>query len=365
MLEELTGRTTEMIGSLKRLVEAESYSQDLPGIAHCAGVVEEIGLSLLGAQPERVSIDGRVHLRWTFGEPRVLILGHFDTVWPPGTIQRLPFSVEGDVARGPGTFDMKAGIVQALYAVAALEERDGVGILLTSDEEIGSITSRELIESSARASQAVLVLEPSKSGSLKTARAGVAVYEVTAHGRAAHVGLDPDKGINALTELAHHVLAIAELSDATEATTVIPTLARAGSSSNTFPAEASMTVDVRAFSDGEFARVDRALSDLAPKVPMARVTVTGGLNRPPFPRSASEDLFVAATKIAAELGFGDLGEARVAGGSDGNFTAGVGRPTLDGLGPVGNGAHADHEHIWIPAMPERAALVARLIEQLR
>lgn len=354
-----------MFADLDALVSCESPSDDRAATERCGQVLTDLTQRMLGAKPKRVEVDGWVHLLWTFGTPRILLLGHLDTVWPLGTLARWPLSVDGDVATGPGAFDMKAGLVQGLYALTTLDDLDGIAILVTADEELGSPTSRPLIEDTARGLDAILVLEPSMDGALKTGRKGVSSYRLTVHGRASHAGLDPHKGANALTELAHQVLAITELADAGEDTTVTPTLAAAGTAMNVVPARASVDVDVRVASIAEQERVDRDMRALPGIVEGTTLELSGGPNRPPLEPSTSTELFARARRLAGELGIGDITGAEVGGASDGNFTAGLGVPTLDGLGAVGDGAHAEGEHIVVSALPERAALVAALIEDLR
>ena len=371
LLAHLRTRTPAMVEALAALVAVESPSTDPSDCGPCADVLAGIGERALGAAPERLEVDGRSHLRWRFGDaPRVLILGHFDTVWPLGTIDRWPFEIDGDRATGPGSFDMKGGLVQGLEALRALGELGelgelgGVELLYTSDEEVGSPTSRGFIEASAREAVAALVLEPAIDGALKTGRKGVSTYVLEIAGRAAHAGLEPEKGINALVELAHQALAIAALNTPAIGTTVTPTVASAGTMVNVVPAAARLEVDVRATSPEEQLRVDDALRALVPSLPGARLTLVGAPNRPPFPVSASRDLFAIAVRLGSELGLGELGGVEVGGGSDGNFTANVGTPTLDGLGPVGAGAHAEGEHVMVDSMAERAALVAALVSEL-
>jgi glutamate carboxypeptidase len=366
-LEALRARGQEMVEALAALVEIESPSSDPESLEACARRVAELGRSLLGEEPERLEMGGLVHLRWRHGAPtRVLLLGHFDTVWPLGTTATWPFSVKDGVATGPGAFDMKAGLVQGLYALASLDRLSGVTLLLTADEEVGSHTSRALIEDEARGALAALVLEPSAgpAGALKVARKGGAVYEVEVRGRAAHAGLEPEKGANALVELAHQVLALERLARPELGTTVTPTVASAGTTQNTVPAGARFRVDVRAFSVEEQRRVDRELRLLEPVVPGASLVVHGEPNRPPLPSSASAELFALAAELAERLGLAPLESASVGGGSDGNLTAGIGVRTLDGLGAVGGNAHALGEHVVLAAMPERAALVAEMVSDI-
>jgi glutamate carboxypeptidase len=364
LLAALQARTTEMLGHLDRLVTTESPSNDRVALARCAEVVAAAARRLVGPA-DVIEVDGYRHVRWSQGRPRVLLLGHYDTVWPLGTTDAWPFTLDGDRATGPGVFDMKAGIVQGLYALAALDDRDGVELLITGDEEIGGKSSRALIEDAARRVDAVLVLEPSSDGALKVVRKGGSLYRISVHGRAAHAGLEPEKGVNAVVELAHQILAIERLARTALGTSVTPSLVTGGTATNTVPARASVDVDVRAATQEEQERVDREIRTLAPVTRAADLLVEGGIDRPPLPSSASAELFQRARRIATDLGFAALAGAEVGGGSDGNFTAALGTPTLDGLGAVGGGAHAEGEWIAVDEMAPRAALVARLVDDLR
>lgn len=368
VVEALRKKTPEMLHQLSRLVNAESGSSDLRGIRLCAGIIEGIGTELTGKAPQRVETDGRVHLLWRFGAdklpPSVVLIGHFDTVWPHGTLERWPFNVDGETATGPGAFDMKSGIVQMFHAVSEAGVPDGVACLLTSDEELGSQTSRSLIEQVARGASAALVLEPSVDGALKVARKGTSMYEIAVEGRAAHAGLEPEKGANATVELAHQILAITAMGKPEVGTTVTPTVASAGTTTNTVPANALLHVDVRAETQAEQARIDGEIRALQATINGTRVLVAGGPNRPPFATDASESLFEKAQNIANAYGLGPLRGEAVGGGSDGNFTAGIGVPTLDGLGAVGGKAHAEGEWVHVPSMAERAALLAALLREL-
>ncbi|WP_230487220.1 M20/M25/M40 family metallo-hydrolase [Nocardioides anomalus] len=353
-----------LLDDIRLLVECESPSADLDAVARSADVVAGVGAARMGVEPERIVLDGRTHLRWRLGSgpSRVLLLGHHDTVWPLGTLERRPYAVEGGVLRGPGCFDMLAGVAMAFAAAAGL---DGVTVLVTGDEELGSPSSRGLVEDEARLAEAVLVLEASADGgALKTERKGVSLYDVRATGRAAHAGLEPERGVNASVELAHQVLAVARLGDASAGTTVTPTAGRSGSTSNTVPAGGSFSVDVRVRTVAEQERVDRALRALAPVLPGAEVEVFGGPNRPPLEATASAALFALAQAVADRLGLPAPSAASVGGASDGNLTAGVGTPTLDGLGAVGGGAHAEDEHVLVDALPGRTALLRGLLEEL-
>jgi glutamate carboxypeptidase len=286
-------------------------------------------------------------------------------VWPLGTLERLPAAVHAGVLRGPGCFDMKAGVVVGMHAIAGLSDPGGVCLLVTGDEEPGSPTSRVLIEDMARTVRAALVLEASgPDGALKLERKGVSRYQVMVRGRAAHAGLDPERGVNASVEVAHQILALEALADPVAGTTVTPTRLEAGTTVNTVPAEAGIAVDVRVSWVEEQQRVDRAVRALMPVLAGARLEITGGPNRPPLTTSASKALFQRASRIAAEHGLGPLTGVSVGGASDGNFTAGVGTPTLDGLGAVGGGAHADDEHVVLAELVPRVRLLTALLADL-
>ncbi|MBK5994170.1 MULTISPECIES: M20 family metallopeptidase [Streptomyces] len=381
-----------MLADLEALVRCESYSADHAALARSAEAVGALGARLLGTAPESIVIDGVTHLRWVFGTPRVLLVGHHDTVWPTGSLEARPWSVTAGIARGPGVLDMKAGLVQMFHALASLRTLDGVCVLVNGDEEIGSPTSRALIEEAARGSAAAFVLEASgdRDGALKTARKGSSRYEVTVHGRAAHAGLDPEKGVNAAVEAAHQVLAIAGIGAAvaegagstgvpggTGATgvagdsaatgggagtsTVTPTLLSAGSTPNTVPARARIAVDVRVPTSAAQDHIDTLLRGLTPRTPGARLEIQDIGGRPPMEPGASAELFALASRIARELGQGPLRGIAVGGVSDGNCTAAVGCPTLDGLGAVGAGAHADDEYVEVASMIPRSRLLAELV----
>ncbi|MEU5696192.1 M20 family metallopeptidase [Actinosynnema sp. NPDC020468] len=365
--EEIDPTLPALLADIESLVRCESPSTDHEAVARSAEVVAALGARLLGAEPERIVTEGCTHLRWRFGDgpSRVLLLGHHDTVWPHGSLETHPFSVEDGVLRGPGCFDMKVGVVMALHAAAALDDRSGLSILITGDEEIGSPLSRPLIEDEARGCEAVLVLEASADGgALKTRRKGTSLYRVRVEGRAAHSGLEPEKGINAGVELAHQILALTGLADPERGTSVVPTALSGGTTSNTVPAAAGVAVDVRVWDLAEQERVDREIRAARPVLPGAVVRIEGGVNRPPLDAEASAGLFALASELAERLGLAPLTEAAVGGASDGNFTAGLGVPTLDGLGAVGGGAHADHEHVIVAEVPRRTALLHALTAAL-
>ncbi len=355
-----------MLDAVEALVTIESPTEDLDA---CRAVAQEAVGIFEGWLPEpaRVEIHAdRPVWRWGPARPRVLLLGHLDTVWPIGSLARLPFSNDGSVLRGPGVFDMKAGVVQgwAALALAGLNETSGVGMLLTTDEETGSHASRDLIADAITDAEAVLVLEPSIDAALKTARKGTSWYTLEVEGRAAHAGLDPERGINALLAAAEFAGACTAWAEADAGTTVTPTLLHAGTTANTVPAQASLTLDVRAWSWAEQSRVDHAVRAWRPTVNSAGIFVLGGIDRPAMEESSSGTLFALAQAAAVTLGLPPIEGRSVGGASDGNLTAAAGIPTLDGLGAVGDGAHADHEWASVPAMPERAALLADLLLRL-
>jgi glutamate carboxypeptidase len=362
---ELSAAAPRMRDDLAELVGVESPSADIDALAHCADVVAALGARCTGRAPERIVVGDRPHLRWRFGAgpARVVLIGHYDTVWPRGTLARWPFAVDGERATGPGVVDMKGGLVvlfHALQALAARDGLDGVAVVVNADEEIGSPTSTALIEDTARGVAGALVLEGSSEGRLKIARKGIAHYSVRITGRASHAGNAPHRGINAGVELAHQVLRIAALGNPQRDTTVTPTDAAAGTTSNTVPAAARVSVDVRSFDPLELRRVDEALRGLEPVLPGAVVDVDLGPARPAMPESASTQLFALAQRLSERLGAPvPVGEA-VGGGSDGNLTAGIGVRTLDGLGAVGGNAHAEGEWIELSSLPDRAALVSLL-----
>lgn len=303
-------------------------------------------------------------------QKHLLLVGHLDTVWPIGTLAERPFRVEQDRAFGPGIFDMKAGVMLAAFAMRAIKElglelKRPVTILMTCDEETGSHFSREIIEDEAKRAHAALVLEPPiPGGTIKTARKGVGEFELIIHGKPSHAGNDLRSGVSAITELAHQVLAINKLNDFERGTTVNVGVARGGVLSNVVAAEAHAYIDMRFQIVEEGERIAQTLSRLEPVLEGARLEVRGGINRPPLVRTAQTgELFEAARRLAAQIGF-DLKEGSVGGGSDGNFIAALGVPVLDGLGVDGAGAHAEHEHIIISDIPRRAALLARLVENI-
>ncbi|MEH1101398.1 M20/M25/M40 family metallo-hydrolase [Micromonospora sp. CPCC 205561] len=356
-------RSAVLTARLRRLVTCESPPGAASELAACADLLEAWGNAALGRPARRVLLDGLPHLLWPAADQRVLLLGHYDTVWPAGTIGHWPFSITGSTATGPGVCDMKAGIVQMLAALELLPDTSRVGLLLTCDEETGSTASRPLIEEQARRSGAVLVGEPStEGGDLKVARKGGSVYRITVRGRAAHAGVEPHRGVNAGVELAHQVLAVQAL--AAGETSVTPTALSAGTMTNVVPESAVLCVDVRAWSREELHRVDRLIRKLAPRLPDARLVVGGGINRYPLSADVSTPLLRIAQSVAAELGLPQVRGASAPGASDANFTGALGVPTLDGLGGVGGLPHARGEYVDVARMPERTALLAALVARL-
>jgi glutamate carboxypeptidase len=351
-----------MIEDLRSLVEVESPSLDLGALAASAKAVAAVVERRLGGQAVLVQSDAGTHVRWSGGgEPAVLILGHHDTVFPLGTLERRPFTVDGERATGPGVFDMLGGLVQAIPGLSVLDDRSGVEILVTADEEVGSFASRALIEERALACGAVLVVEgAADGGGLKTERKGCGTFEISIAGRASHAGLEPEAGINALVEAAHQVLEIAALNRPEAGTTVTPTVATAGTASNVVPAAATIAVDVRVTSAAEKERVESAFAALEPRLDGAVITVSGGIGRPPMPEAAAIELFALAQRLLP-----GIEGMKVGGASDGNLTGALGVPTLDGLGAVGGGAHADHEYLLVELMTERARLITGLVEAIR
>jgi glutamate carboxypeptidase len=354
-----------MVDRLSMLVACESPAGSVAHLESCAELLAGWGELILSRPVRRMAGDGLPHLLWPAPDGGILLLGHFDTVWPAGTLSQWPFAVADGRATGPGVCDMKAGIVQMLAALDMLQDASRVGLLLTCDEESGSGTSRALIEEQARRCAAVLVCEPSApDGSLKIARKGGSAYQLMVGGKAAHAGVEPHLGVNATIELAHQVLALPELADAAKGTSVTPTVVQGGTTSNTVPAQASVCVDVRAWTSAELDRVDQAIRSLPGWLPGASLAIGGGLNRYPMPSDVALPLLEVAQAAAVDLGVPPPEGGRAPGASDGNFTGALGIPTLDGLGAVGGGSHARGEYVDVSMMPDRAALLAGLVERL-
>ena len=362
-----------MLATLRRFVTAESPSLEKAAADRCCGVIA-MEWKKCGVRVERLPIKHRGDILRIVHEPgksqvvgQLLVLGHYDTVYATGTLARMPFRLKGGKAYGPATFDMKAGIVQALFALQAIQEskvalRKRLVFLWTSDEEIGSEASRKIFEAEARRSDAVFVLEPSfgPRGLLKTARKGVGQAELIVHGRASHAGLAPQEGINAIHELARQLARIEKWNDFRRGITINAGIIEGGTRTNVIPEHARAVLDLRALRVSDMRGLEERLRDLRPLQSGARLEVTGGFDRPPLERKMSASLFSRAQLLAKQMGLA-LDECTAGGGSDGNFTAALGIPTLDGLGAVGDGAHSSHEHVLINTMPQRAALLAALL----
>ena len=371
-------RRDEIVSTIRELVEIESPSDNKAAVDRIAEAIAHRFSQLGGEVRFHRAQDFGSHLQVNFAgnsaAKPVLLLGHYDTVYPLGTLATMPCRVVNNKLTGPGVLDMKSGIALMLHSLAALQEWHGkdrdrrlprpVTALLVSDEEVGSESSRAITESLAKKAGAVLVLEPSygRHGALKTARKGVGEYLVRVTGKASHAGLDFEKGVNAILELARQIEKISTFTDLKKGLTVNVGIVSGGSRTNVVPAEAAAQVDVRIARIKDAAGIDKKMRSLRPFNRKCKIEITGGINRPPMERTAGvAALYAQSAAIARELGW-QLGEAAVGGGSDGNFTAGLGIPTLDGLGGVGDGAHATHEHILISELPRRAALIAGLIE---
>ena len=355
------GRIDPMLSAIEALVRCESPSEDIEACRNVVALASDIATRVLGTPAQIKEIEGRPVFWWGAQEPQVLILAHLDTVWPIGSYLPL-WDISGDVVRGPGVFDMKAGFVQALFALKGIE--GSVALIATTDEEIGSFSSRELIKDLSSKAQAVLVVESSLDGKVKTGRKGTSMYQIHVHGLASHAGLEPEKGVNATVEMAHIVLKLAELEDSKLGTTVVPTLMHSGNSANTIPDLATLEIDARSFSHDELLRIDAAVKALTPTLAGARIEVTGGLNRPPLQPASTKALYERAEKVAAELGMAPLGCAEVGGASDGNFAAAAGAQVLDGLGAVGGGAHAPSEWLSLKSIEERSNFMHAFIKDL-
>ena len=368
----------QVIATIREFVECESPSDDPASVNRFVDLLAETVKDIARVKTYKGGAARGKHFRCEFllAGPRrkngqILALGHSDTVWPLGTLRSMPFRRAQGRLWGPGVFDMKAGLVFFIFAMRALRERDvrvarKVVLQVNSDEEVGSASSRSLTEEAARASAAVLVLEPSQGldGKLKTARKGVGDYTVTVRGRAAHAGLDFLKGASAIVEMARQVQRIAGFTRLDRGITVSPGLIRGGTRSNVVAEECWVEVDVRAPSSADARYLERQFASLKPFDKRCTIKVTGGMNRPPLERTAGvRALFRKARALAAELGV-NLGESSAGGGSDGNFTAALGVPTLDGLGAVGEGAHAINESILIDRMADRIALLSKLVAAL-
>ena len=355
------GRLEPMLAALEALVRCESPSEDIDACRSVVKLASDIATRVLGVPAQIKEVEGRPVFWWGAENPEVVLLAHLDTVWPIGSYQQI-WEINGDVLRGPGTFDMKAGFIQAIYALKGIE--GSVALVATTDEETGSRTSKALIQELAAQSKAVLVLEASLDCKVKTGRKGTAMYQIKVHGLAAHAGLEPEKGVNATTEIAHAILALAAIENLDYGTTVVPTLLYSGNTTNTVPDLAVLDIDARSFAQSELERVDQAIRSITPIDPRARLEITGGLNRQPLQPSSTKALYERAEKVAASLGMPPLGCAEVGGASDGNFAAAAGAQVLDGLGAIGGGAHAPNEWVQISSLQQRSDFLHVLIKDL-
>ena len=356
-----TGRITPMLQALEALVRCESPSEDLNACRKVVELANEIATKELGTAAEIKEVNGRPVFWWGDKNPKVVLLCHLDTVWPIGSFNPI-WQIEGDVLRGPGTFDMKVGFIQALYALKDIH--GSVALIATTDEEIGSHASRDLIKEVSKSASAVLVLEASLDGKVKTGRKGTAMYVVKAVGLASHAGLEPEKGVNATVEIAAQILKLKSLENSEYGTTVVPTLLKGGTTSNTVPAEATLEIDARSFSQNDLERVDRAIKSLTPETTGAKIEITGGLNRPVLEPASCKELYEIAENVAKSIGMAPLGSAEVGGASDGNFAAAAGARVLDGLGAIGGGAHAANEWASVKAIEERKNFLHAFIKEL-
>lgn len=371
LVRYLENHVNEILLDLESFVKKDSPSMDKTLVDECGTYLQQLFKNHLDVEPE-VFTQTEVgnHLKFTIGhgEKQILILGHFDTVWDKGSLQ---YRVEGNKAYGPGILDMKSGLIQAIWALKAIRElglsvNKKIVFFCNSDEEIGSKHSREFIEQESRKSTYALVAEPAEAhtGALKTARKGVGQFIVKVRGRASHAGNHHAEGISAVEELARQIIVLQGLTNYEKGTTVNVGIINGGNRVNVVPDHAEAHIDVRVSLLDEVDRISECIFGLKPTMKDTTVEVSGGMNRPPMVRTAkTEELFLKACSIASELGF-RLKEASVGGGSDGNFTAAQGIPTLDGLGAEGEGLHAEHEHILIDSLPKRTALFANLLMRL-
>jgi glutamate carboxypeptidase len=373
---------SEMLALLRKMVEIESPSDDKAAVDRMGAFLAEAFERLDGQVTFYPQEAAGNHLKAEFAggasggtsdranAKPVLLLGHFDTVWPMGTLAKMPFRMEDGRAFGPGVYDMKAGITMMIFALRALKEAGAphrpVTILLDTDEEVGSTTGRPIVEATAKECEAVLVLEPSQGpqGHLKTSRKGVGDITVRVLGRASHSGVDFEKGRSAIVELARQLLEIVKFTDLSRGITVNPGVMQGGTRSNVIAAEAWAEVDLRIARAADAAELEKKFAALKPFDPECSIELSGGINRPPMERTeGTVRLFGITQEIAATMGW-KLGESSTGGGSDGNFTSALGIPTLDGLGALGEGAHAANESIVIQELPQRTALLTALIQSV-
>jgi glutamate carboxypeptidase len=350
-----------MLQDLKALVECESPTEDLEACNRVIELAGKISERVTGVKGDLIKEKGRPVFWVGSKSPKVALLAHLDTVWPIGSFTPL-WKIEGDLARGPGCYDMKAGFIQALYAMKELDQNQ-VALIATTDEETGSATSRDLIERVSKGAKAILVLESAIDGKVKVGRKGTSMYTITIHGRAAHAGLEPEKGVNATVEISEIVRKLIALENPALGTSVVPTVLKSGTTTNTVPALATLDVDSRSFSLAEMERVKGAIYSLTTTNPEARIEVSGGINRPPLEKSATEALYLKLENVAKKLGMSEIGSAIVGGASDGNF-AGIHTEVLDGLGAVGSGAHALTENISTKDLEPRTKLLVAFVKEI-
>jgi glutamate carboxypeptidase len=371
LLQYAKENEANILADVERVVKAESPTQDKEAVDRCGQVFQSLFAQYLGLTAEVIPMNTTGnHLRFTYGEgsEQILILGHMDTVWDIG---RLSYRVEGNKAFGPGILDMKSGIVQAIWAVKACKDlgiplSKKVVFLCTSDEETGSLTSRSYIEEEAQKSDVILVVEPpqANTGALKTSRKGVGHFTMTIKGKASHAGNHHEDGISAVEEMAHQILFLQGMTDYSKGTTVNVGIASGGNRTNVVAESALLDIDLRINQLAEAERVSALITQAKPRLEGTSLQISGEVNRPPMERTAeTEKLFHIAADCASSLGI-TLTEAHVGGGSDGNFTAALGIPTLDGLGAVGDGPHAEYEHILVDQLPVRTALLAGLLSRV-
>lgn len=373
-LHYFEAKIPKMVETIREFVEIESPSDD-KGAADRMGTFlarkfEQLGGKVRMHPAELYGDNVQIDFIGATGQKPVLLLGHFDTVYPLGTLAKMPCHIEGSRLYGPGVLDMKSGIALMFYAIEALQQWHGtlprpITVFLVSDEEVGSSSSRKITEQLARVSAAVFVLEPASGtrGAVKTARKGVGEYTLTVKGIAAHAGLDPAKGHSAIVELARQITVISKFNDLQSGVTVNPGVIRGGTRTNVIAAEAMVEIDARIKKATQARGLDREMRALKAYDKHCKLIVEGGINRLPMERTKGvAALYSKAKSIAQHIDW-KLEEAAVGGGSDGNFTAGIGIPTLDGMGGVGEGAHAMHEHIIISELPRRDLLLAAMIEQ--
>ncbi|WKA55434.1 M20 family metallopeptidase [Planococcus shixiaomingii] len=371
VIEQIEKNHEQMFHYLRNIVEQESFSADKERLDSLALWLSDTFKELIGGKTEIIEVEkygNHVRCEWGEGDGQILILSHFDTVWPIGTLKKMPFRVEGDRVSGPGVFDMKGGLIQGVFALKAIRDAGialskKVVVLFDSDEEIGNPSSRFYIEQEAKKSDRVFVLEPGMTieGGLKTARKGVGIYRMEVTGIPSHSGVDPEKGVSAIDELAHQIIWLHGQTDFTTGTTINVGKISGGSATNVIAEKAVAEIDVRGKTTEELERVHNMLMELEPLNERTKLIMSGDINRMPLERTEHvQEMFQTAKRIAKEHLGVELVEKETGGGSDGNLTAPF-APTLDGLGAVGDGAHANHEHLLLSRMNERCALLAGLI----